>query len=357
MQPESHRTPLRRLRTRVKRLLRHSWAATVATELTFRFRRRHVAALVRKLRALPRALHIEATNACNARCVFCAYDQMQRPKVVMGMPDFERVVDQYVAMGGSHVSLTPIVGDPFVDPHLFARLDRLAQTPGIRGFYFFTNAILMTPEASERLLALGERLTVCVSLGGFDAPTYERVMGVDRFETVWENLRAFVDLRGQSASAPRLEIHLRCPESRCAGPRWAELHEWESRGLVVLARIDTYDSWAGRIDRRTLEAAGLKARPMPYKRGACELLYMKPVVLADGEVNACACRDVEAELRVGNLDHQSLEQVWKGTAVEELVARHERGDYPDVCRRCTYYVSVYNPLESRIFRPSLNWRD
>jgi radical SAM protein with 4Fe4S-binding SPASM domain len=84
---------------------------------------------------------------------------------------------------------------------------------------------------------------------------------------------------------------------------------------------------------------------------------MKPVVLADGEVNACACRDVEAELRVGNLRHQSLDQVWNGKAVEALIERHERGDYPEICRRCTYYVSVYNPLESRISKPSLNWKD
>lgn len=357
MRSAGHRFGVRGLRAWVGRTLRRPWPAALATELTFRFRKRHVDALLARHRALPRALHIEGTNACNARCVFCAYDQMQRPKTVMSMPDFERVVEQYAAMGGAWVSLTPIVGDPFVDPHLFARLDFLARCQGIRGFYFFTNAILMTPEASRRLLELGERLTICVSVGGFDAETYERLMGVNRFAAVWENLRAFLEQRERNGGGPRLEIHLRCPREALRGPRWAELREWEDRGAVVVAGIDTYDSWAGKIAGADLARAGLEPRPMPYKRGACELLYMKPVVLADGGVNACACRDVEAELRVGGLPGRSLEQVWNGDAVRALIERHERGDYPDVCRRCTYYVSVYNPFESRIHRPGFNWKD
>jgi radical SAM protein with 4Fe4S-binding SPASM domain len=88
---------------------------------------------------------------------------------------------------------------------------------------------------------------------------------------------------------------------------------------------------------------------MPYKRGACELLFTKPVVLADGRVNACACRDVEAELIVGNVNDQPLSEIWAGRAITELIERHERGDYPDVCKRCTYFVSVYNSRKSRTF--------
>ncbi len=357
MQVVPHRVRLQWLRTRIRRIARRPWLTALATEVTFRLRKRHVRAALARHRSLPRALHIEGTNVCNARCVFCAYDQMERPKTVMSMQDFERVVGEYVAMGGAWVSLTPIVGDPFVDPHLFARLEYLGRTAAIDGFYFFTNAILMTPEASRKLLDFGQRLTVCVSLGGFDAQTYERIMGVNRFEAVWENLRAFLALRRQNGGGPRLEIHLRCPPGDLAGPCWRELDEWEKSGLAVIVHLDTYDSWAGKISAQNLRRAGLEPRPMPYKRGACQLLYMKPVVLADGGVNACACRDVEAELRVGDLGRQSLEQVWNSETVGALIERHERGDYPDVCRRCTYYVSVYNPLESRIHRRGLNWKD
>ena len=114
---------------------------------------------------------MEGTNICNAACVFCAYPQMERRKSTLPMADFERVVDEYVAMGGRHVSLTPIVGDPFVDRFLFERLDYLARIPAIASFHLFTNAILMTPETGARLIGYGARLTLGISLGGVDAET------------------------------------------------------------------------------------------------------------------------------------------------------------------------------------------
>jgi radical SAM protein with 4Fe4S-binding SPASM domain len=73
------------------------------------------------------------------------------------------------------------------------------------------------------------------------------------------------------------------------------------------------------------------------------------VILADGRVNACACRDVEAELIVGNVNDKPLKEIWAGREITELIERHERGDYPDVCKRCTYFVSVYNSRKSRTF--------
>ena len=39
-----------------------------------------------------------------------------------------------------------------------------------------------------------------------------------------------------------------------------------------------YDSWAGKVTPEALDSVGLTPRKMPYKRGACELLFTKPVV-------------------------------------------------------------------------------
>ncbi len=352
---EARRRAPRWLRALGRRLRGAPSVQTLATELGYRFKRRTVDRRLEQTRGLPRALHLEATNVCNARCVFCAYPQMERPKQTMPMARFESVVDQYVALGGSHVSLTPIVGDPFVDPHLFERLDHLAQRPEIQGFYFFTNAIRMTRRHSRRLVGYGERLRVCVSMGGFDRQTWARLMGVDRFDQAWRNLQDFV-AEADAADAPAsLEIHLRCADSDLRGEAWEQVRAWQRQGRVTVAAIDHYDSWAGKIPSAELAAHGLEPAAMPHKRGACELLYMKPVVLADGRVNACACRDVEAELVVGDLEHDSLEQVLDGPTLADLRQRHRRGDFPDVCRRCTYYVSVYNPLASRIDSDELSW--
>jgi radical SAM protein with 4Fe4S-binding SPASM domain len=345
-------------RARVRR-----WLDVLDTELHYRFRRGPIRRRLEKLRRIPRGLHVEGTNICNARCVFCAYPQMERRKQTMSMPDFVRVVDQYLAMGGHHVSLTPIVGDPFVDKHLFERLDHLMALEAVTGISFYTNAILMTRERSERLMAYASKLHVHVSWGGFDRETWNRVMGVEKFEAARDAVLDFLEVQERALARGgrklRFTLALRCPPRSCSGELWEKIRGCRERGLVEVAALDDYDSWAGKIPAEELEAAGLTPRKMPYKRGACELLFTKPVVLADGRVNACACRDVEAELIVGNVHEKPLSEIWAGDAITDLIERHERGDYPDVCRRCTYFVSVYNSRKSRTFGEDLagNWAE
>lgn len=346
------------LKRELKRRVNH-WLDTISTEYNFRFQRQAIQEELHLLRSMPRNLHIEGTNICNAKCTFCAYPQMERPKHTMPVDEFRRIIDEYVAMGGKYVSLTPIVGDPFVDRHLFERLDDLDKRPQIKGFYFYTNAILMKPHVSQRLLTYGDKLDIYVSWGGFDRETYKAIMGVDMFDLVRQNIEAFVEAKRQSRSSTGLTIALRCPLSKATGDLKTKFQAWQREGLLKIDAIESYDSWAGKVKAEELEKVGLEPTIMPHKRGACQLLYMKPIVLANGKVNACACRDVEAELIVGDLNESPLSEVWHGNGIQELIERHEQGDFPDVCKRCTWYVSVYNMRKhnKRISKSALHWSE
>ncbi len=333
------------------------WLDIISTEYNFRFRWRKIQEDLKLIRRLPKNLHIEGTNICNAKCTFCAYPQMERAKETMPMAEFERIIDEYVAMGGKYVSLTPIVGDPFVDRYLFDRLNYLNQRSQINGFYFYTNAILMKRSISEQLLAYGDKLNIYVSWGGFDRETYKAIMGVDRFDLVRQNIEAFVEAKFNLGSSTGLTIALRCPPTKWTGDLWEKFSQWKSQKLIKIDFITAYDSWAGKVKDEALKQVGLEPVIMPYKRGACELLYMKPIILANGKVNACACRDVEAELIVGDLKESTLWEIWGGKGIEEIIKRHEQGDYPDVCRRCSWYVSIYNlrKRNARISNKCLDW--
>ncbi|MDZ8239465.1 MAG: radical SAM protein [Nostoc sp. ChiQUE01a] len=334
------------------------WLSTLLTEYNFRFRRNEIRERLKRLRRMPRCLHIEGTNICNAKCTFCAYPQMERPKETMPMEEFRQFIDQYITMGGKHISLTPIVGDPFVDRFLFDRLEYLYSIEQIESFYFFTNAILMTGQVSEKLLKYGEKLSIHVSWGGFDRETYKTNMGVDRFDLVCQNIKAFIDKKRSTNSSIGFYIGVRCPLSNCTGTLWEEFCTYERDGLLGIHFTDGgYDSWAGKIKPEDLKKIGLEPLEMPYKRGACEFLFTKPVILANGKVNACASRDVEAELIVGDLKESTFSEIWTGKAIEEIIERQELGDFPDVCKRCNCYISVYNSLKSRTYKSALNWNN
>ena len=337
------------LSRRARQILKH-WLDVLLVEIYSRIHRGVLLKSIENGLPLPQTLHIEGTNICNAQCLFCAYTKMQRRKQTMPMEQFRRIVDEYLDLGGRRVSLTPIVGDPMVDPFLFERLDYLSSRAEVQSISFYTNAILMTPPVSARLVGYDEKLTVNVSWGGFKRLTYQRLMGVDRLDTVYENVAAFVEHKRRSASGVGLVVAVRCPPSECVGRLWDSLLAFGHENLLGFTTVDEFDSWAGKVSAEQLLSAGLMPRDTPYKKGACELLLSKPVVLADGLVNACACRDVEAELIIGNLKESSFAELWAGQHIKGLIERHESGDFPDVCRRCTYYVSVYNRRKSSVLK-------
>ena len=297
-----------------------------ATEWHHLFRRNAIRRRLEELRRLLRGLHVEGTNICNASCVFCAYPQMERRKTTMSMEDFRAVVDAYVSMGGRSVSLTPIVGDPFVDKHMFERLDDLMAREEIRSMSFYTNAILMTREKSERLMAYADKLHVHVSWGGFDAATWNEIMGVSKFEAARDAVLDFLDVKASTGTEIPFTLALRCPRSACHGELWDRLSELEARGLVEIADMPDYDSWAGKVTPEALESVGLKPRTMPYKRGACELLFTKPVVLANGDVNACAVGTWRPSSWSAT-SRNSLAEIWAGKGIDDLIEQHEAGDY------------------------------
>lgn len=292
--------------------------------------------------AWPHSLYIEGTNICNAACVFCAYPQMERPKVTMPMSTFRKAIDEYLALGPAEVDLTPIVGDPFADKHLFERLDDLFSRPGVKKFHFYTNAILMKPPQIERLMPYGRRFFIFCSFGGFTREVYHRIMGVDKFDEAVANIRGLIEAKMRTGSHIRIQVNLRVPRGDEGGEFWAYLNRRKREGVISLDGVDDYDNWGGKILDGPLRAANLVPKPPPVHRGPCRRLITGPVVLADGRVNACCCRDVEATLIIGDINREPLRDILSGPKLKDLLRRHARGDFPDICKTCTKYQSVWD---------------
>jgi hypothetical protein len=296
---------------------------------------------IHPVQAWPNTLVIEGTNICNARCAFCAYPQMKRPKATMPLELFRSAVDQYLAMGEAEVDMTPIAGDPLVDRHLIERLDYLHGHPARPRFHFYTNAILLNPETRQMLLSYGSRFRLFCSLAAFDRSAYREVMGVDKFDEVLENLRTLIEGKARTGSAIGIQICIRPAQGGTHGGFWDFLQRMRDGGVVTLEAISHFDNWGGLISEGDLKRSGRLSIPAPLHHGPCHRLLTGPVVLADGRVAACCCRDLEASLIIGDLQTQPLRDILSGPELKGYLARQAKGDFPDVCRACTRYVSLY----------------
>src|SRR3984957_9235579 len=126
------------------------------------------------------------TNICNAKCTFCAYPKVVANKTlqtgVMSFEIFKKAIDEWAAMGGQSLDLTPVVGDPLVDPGILDKVDYAVNRAGLKDVYLTTNAILINRnETYKKLIDLGIA-AVYISTQGASKEAYETIYGVNNYE-------------------------------------------------------------------------------------------------------------------------------------------------------------------------------
>ena len=97
--------------------------------------------------------------------------------------------------------------------------------------------------------------------------------------------------------------------------------------------------------KKTKEELDLLDIALVKKDGPCSNIFSRPQILSDGTVTACACRDVNATLKLGSIYDDPLSYIIssKNPAFSKLVKSMDKGVFPDICRDCTAYRSLYSP--------------
>jgi len=298
-------------------------------------------------RQAPLVLQIETTNICNSACVFCAYLKMRREKGVMSLPLFEQVVAEYAAMGGGPVSLTPLVGDALLDPHLLERLRILDASPRISQISLTTNAIALERYSDEQLRQILQIIDcIQVSIGGLDAATYETMYGVKRFPMVQKAMERLLTIKDEVANPPNINFAFRTNDWRFELRFRKQLEEYRRRGAFV-SHIWTYANYAGLVQndaRLKLEVIeGAKEKRLP-----CVYAAVHMAIGWDGRITACGCADFEGkELKLGQAGEDPLPEVWRGEKRKSILKAFTRGKLPQICQRC----SAYQPDAAIFSRP------
>ena len=295
----------------------------------------------------PLILQIETTNVCNAVCVFCAFPKMERKKGVMSLPLFEQIVGEYASMGGGSVSLTPLVGDALLDPHLLERLQILDATPQINQISLTTNAIALERYSDEEVRRILQVIDcIQVSIGGLDAATYRTMFGVDRFAQVQNALERLLVLRNEVADPPNINLAFRTNDWRFELRFRKQLENYRRRGAFV-SHIWTYANYAGLVandDSLHLEVIDGSME----KRLPCIYPAVHMAIGWDGRITACGCADFEGTaLGIGQVGECSLGQVWSGKKRLGILDSFALGKLRKICREC----SAYQP-DSAIFSKS-----
>lgn len=278
----------------------------------------------------PTNLYVETTNTCNARCIMCPYPQMRRPKGVMVMDTFKRIVDEAASCGIKKVGLS-FMGEPFLEKTIFNRI-MYVKEKGLQTV-FNTNASLLS-EDKVKLLIESEADEIIVSIDAFKKETYEKIrIGLD-FERVVANIRQLMTSRKKmNAKHPLVTLaYIVLRENR--GEEGLFYNYW--RDKVDNIMITFPRDWAGQ--KNVLSNSGVHIRrDLPIKN-PCDNLWKDLVILHDGNVVLC-CNDYDGKVIMGNILKQGIMGVWNGETFRYYREMHmnDRRDELPLCNQCSKY--------------------
>jgi radical SAM protein with 4Fe4S-binding SPASM domain len=274
----------------------------------------------------PAHLKIELTNYCNLACPMCPHPAMQRAVGHMRPELFSRIIDQ--AVPELEFAYLHHLGESLFHPHL-GELIRYGKARGV-ALGLSTNATFLDERRARVVIESGLDFLV-ISLDAVSPDAYARMRPAARrpapLDATVENVRRFFQIKRETASQLDAVVQLiataanRGEEARFAAS-WSEL------GVPVM--IKEPRDWAGQLERGTL---GI--RPKAVVHSPCKMPWTELTILWDGAVVPCA-NHVERVNVLGDLERQSLDEVWNGTALRALRTAHLRGALDDVpvCADC-----------------------
>ncbi|MGE4553722.1 MAG: radical SAM/SPASM domain-containing protein [Desulfovibrionaceae bacterium] len=261
---------------------------------------------------------LELTDICNLKCPYCGNRNLTRPRGRLGRALLEKIVDD-CRRNGHELKWLHGAGEPLLHDGIFDILRYINIENGLDAS-FATNATLLDADKARRLLDAGLR-HIYISLDSIDPEVYARTRGAD-LATVIANIR------GLAALAPadfRIQVALmrscyqEVDEAYLA--RFAEV--FDHRPNVVPNVINNIIQPASHNDSRTAA----------YTVRHCVKPFQDFTVTFDGRVCLC-CVDQDAEHQLGDLNVQSISEVWLAPSTQETLRRLVLGE-PGCPRVCT----------------------
>ncbi len=246
------------------------------------------------------------------------------------------------------LNLTPVVGDPLLDKNLVPKIKYAKTLRQIEYVFFYTNLIGLSNFDVTNLLSSGiDEIDVSACVGS--RQMYRTVYGVDRYDSVMQNLRSLLKENWRLGDRVKVKVHVRGdkPHERIKLSsdyrRISELY-----GKEVIHADECYDNWTGIIREEDLPKNNV-FREIKNRSEPCSELYNGMIIFANGNVGICWRRDVEAKLIIGNIHVSNLEDIWKGRAPHMIRENWLKGNVPSTCSRCY----CYTPLSEFLFTNGL----
>jgi sulfatase maturation enzyme AslB (radical SAM superfamily) len=285
-----------------------------------------------ELHSFPKYFLIENINQCNARCIMCGIDFDNKNTARLSTQLFAKIVHE-ISQHSDHVEKVMVYldGEPLLDKTLPTRI-KLLKDNGVKLVNIATNATLLNTKLATKLIEAGLD-EVYITMDSLKKDVYEKIRVGLKFETVKKNILNFIKIRNKMN--PKLTIRIQMVQQKLNWDEGEEFkHFWLSHLNLKTDQIvvQKAHNWGSLVD-----VAGYNDKDEVNKI-PCIALWGTFVVHVDGVVPLC-CMDTNSLHPIGDLNSQTIKEVWQGKLLASYRQKHlnlQRSNV-DICDGCTLW--------------------
>ncbi|MFC1568392.1 radical SAM/SPASM domain-containing protein [Candidatus Margulisiibacteriota bacterium] len=282
----------------------------------------------------PIALNIELTNACNLKCPMCPRTtSMTRSMGTMDFGLFKKIIDEAADNGIKRISLY-LFGEPLMYPRVFDVIKYIKSRDEKIDVRLSTNCTTLNKKTSGKLLNSGLDILI-LSLDGATKRTYESVRVGSNFEEAIAAAQELLSLKKEKGlDKPFVSIQvIYMQETKDEVDAFIKMWAPYLSHHVHIS-VKEFADYSGQVD------APFERQELPdFNHMPCPRFWKNAVIYWDGTVGIC-CLDVNAALKIGKINGQTLKQVWNGEKLrkmrEDILSKTFKG--VEFCRKCRYGV-------------------
>ena len=279
---------------------------------------------------MPLNIDIELTNYCNLKCIMCpATIYKYRNKGYMREELYKKIIDEASLLKVPAVKLI-WRGESLLHPKIIEFI-KYAKSKGIIDVLLNTNATLLTKEMSEKLINAGlDKLFF-----SFDSPykeKYEKIRKGAKYEKVVKNIRDFFEIR------TRMESNT--PITRVG---MVKMDQDEKEMSDFIEMFEPFVDCVAYTDAFYVKEniRDLSNNQYISSEFCCPMPWQRLVISWQGKCYPC-CRDEKELYCVGDVNTESINNIWKSEKMNQLRNQHMKGEWNklEVCRICQNSLKV-----------------
>jgi len=264
-------------------------------------------------------LVIETTNICDAHCVICPREKFKQKLGTMDMGLFKQIIDDAAQYDLESVDVCGF-GECFLDKRIFERFAYIREKLPKAEIFISTTAFHMDSDTWENVKQYVDILKL--SIYGVTKETYEAFhRGKVTYEQSMENIHGFLNY--SNGDGPyTIGLFVETDLNKHERNQWIET--WEPKLDEVF--VWKPHNWVENREYREVDN---------LRQATCGRPDNGPMyVHIDGTVSPC-CWDIHKQIPLGNLNTQTIEEIYRGETYRKLRKAHRNGDFGKyICQYC-----------------------